>query len=48
MRSPNRSVINEKLDPEVSRALARELYLEETINVVNKGKKGSPSKVKPG
>jgi len=48
MRSPNRSVINETLDPEVSRALARELYIEETVNVVNPGKKGSPGKVKPG
>lgn len=48
MRSPDRSVINETLDPEVSRALARELYIEETVNVVNPGKRGSPGKVKPG
>ena len=47
-RSPNRTVFNETLDPEYSKALARELYIDETVNVVNPGKKGSPSKVKPG
>ena len=47
-RSPDRTVFNETLDPEYSRALARELYIEETVNVVNPAKKGSPSKVKPG
>jgi hypothetical protein len=35
------------LDPETSRALARELYVEETVNVVSPSKK-SPGKVKPG
>ena len=35
------------LDPETSRALARELYVEEPINVVSPSKK-SPGKVKPG
>jgi len=40
--SPNR------LSPDVSRALARELYIESTVNVVNAGGRKSPSKVKPG
>ena len=43
-------VTDGRFDPEVNRALARELYVDSTVNVVNPsgGKKGSPSKVKPG
>jgi hypothetical protein len=46
-KSPER-VHTETFDPEYSRALARELYIEETVNVVNPTKKGSPGKVKRG
>ena len=35
-------------DPEVNRALARELYVDSTVNVVNPSSKKSPGKVKPG
>jgi hypothetical protein len=35
------------LDPEASKAMARELYVEETVNVVRASSK-SPGKVKPG
>jgi hypothetical protein len=38
----------EEVDPELNRALARELYIQENINVVNTKDKKSPSKVKPG
>ena len=34
-----------ELDPEFRRTLARELYVDETVNVVNSSKK---SQVKPG
>jgi hypothetical protein len=44
--SPDRT-INETLDPEYSKALARELYIEETVNVVNPND-GSRGVVKPG
>lgn len=39
-----------RLSPDVSRAIARELYVDSTVNVVNPtGRKSkSPSKVKPG
>lgn len=36
------------LDPEVNRAVARELYVNQTVNVVSASGKKSPSKVKPG
>jgi len=36
------------LSPELNRALARELYIESTVNVVNAGGKNSPSKIRPG
>ena len=36
------------LDPEVNRAVARELYVNSTVNVVNPSSRKSPSKVKPG
>jgi hypothetical protein len=55
VESPGKRDINYNLhdlayDPEVNRALARELYIDATVNVVNPAgqKKGSPSKVKPG
>ena len=35
-------------DPEVNRALARELYVESTVNEVNPRSKKSPGKIKPG
>ena len=35
-------------DQEVNRALAREMYIENTVNEVNPRAKGSPSKIKPG
>lgn len=35
------------LDPETSAAMARELYVDETVNVVSPSMK-SPGKVKPG
>jgi hypothetical protein len=35
--------------PDLNRALARELYVESTVNVVNpSGSMRSPGKVKPG
>jgi len=40
-----------RLSPDVSRAIARELYVDSTVNVVNPSgqrKSKSPSKVKPG
>lgn len=36
------------MDPEVNRAIARELYVNSTVNVVNPSSRKSPSKVKPG
>lgn len=37
------------LDPELNRALARELYVDSTVNVVNpSGRRKSNAKVKPG
>ena len=36
------------LDPEINRAVARELYVNSTVNVVNPSSRKSPSKVKPG
>lgn len=36
------------MSPDVNRALARELYVESTVNVVNPSAKNSPSKIKPG
>jgi hypothetical protein len=46
-RGGRRSPSPSKLSPEVNRALARELYIESTVNVVNPSK-GSPSKIRPG
>lgn len=36
------------LDPEVNRKLARQLYVESTVNDVVSYGKNSPNKVKPG
>lgn len=36
------------LDPEINRAVARELYVNSTVNVVNPSSRKSPTKVKPG
>lgn len=36
------------MDPEINRAVARELYVNSTVNVVNPSSRKSPSKVKPG
>ena len=36
-----------RMSPELNRALARELYVESTVNVVSPGK-NSPSKIRPG
>ena len=37
------------LDPEINRAVARELYVNSTVNVVSGGgTRKSPNKVKPG
>jgi hypothetical protein len=33
--------------PDINRALAREMYIESTVNVVSPGK-NSPAKIKPG
>ena len=49
--SPNRrgvrDLYDDRFDPEFNRALARELYVDSTVNVVN-AKRNSPGKVKPG
>jgi len=42
------NVYDDNFDPETNRALARELYVESTVNVVSGGKGRSPNKVKPG
>ena len=50
-RSPGRKgegVPEYTMDPEVNRAIARELYVNSTVNVVNPSSRKSPSKVKPG
>jgi hypothetical protein len=41
-------VIDNGIDPEINRAVARELYVNSTVNVVNPSSRKSPSKVKPG
>jgi hypothetical protein len=47
--SPKKYRANDKaFDPEVNRALARELYVDSTVNVVNPSSRKSPGKVKPG
>lgn len=48
--SPSKmAALNESgLDPEINRAVARELYVNSTVNVVNPSSRKSPSKVKPG
>ena len=51
MRSPGRLGQGGGMDyevPDINRALARELYVESTVNVVNPSSKNSPGKVKPG
>jgi hypothetical protein len=45
-KSPKRSILGNS--PDINRALARELYVESTVNVVNPSSKNSPGKVKPG
>jgi hypothetical protein len=47
-QSPRKFLNETVMEPEVQRALARELYIEETVNVVNPTSSGSPGKVKPG
>lgn len=39
---------DDTFDPELNKAIARELYVEDTINVVNPTNRKSPNKVKPG
>jgi len=47
--SPTRYHLNESVyDPDVNRALARELYVDSTVNVVNPSSRASPGKVRPG
>ena len=38
----------QEYDPEINRAVARELYVNSTVNVVNPSSRKSPNKVKPG
>lgn len=46
--SPERKYADITMDTEVNRALARELYVESTVNVVNPSSRKSAGKVKPG
>ena len=48
MKSPSRKYADMTNDTEINRALARELYVESTVNVVNPSNRRNGGKVKPG
>jgi len=48
MKSPTRKYADFTHETEINRALARELYVESTVNVVNPSNRRSGGKVKPG
>jgi len=49
MKSPTRKYADYTVDAEINRALARELYVESTVNVVNpSNRRNTQGKVKPG
>lgn len=44
-RSPAKQAIHQS---DINRAIAREMYVDSTVNVVNPTSKNSPGKIKPG
>jgi len=48
LKSPSRKYADYTIDTEINRALARELYVESTVNVVNPSNRRTSGKVKPG
>ena len=44
-RSPAKQAVHMS---DINRAIAREMYVDSTVNVVNPSNKNSPGKIKPG